>query len=1063
MTSSRRPSLSYGEESFEFVAPTTVSYLERLVTSIEETLLSWEIKNHSPCMLSFKTNSLGTDSSDTSTGSVKYSKHQTIAAGNDTYKLTFYHHPQSTSNQQQQQQQLLLLENYYQFSTRFSHSLHRWSGMGRLLILAPVTFDQKQHGSAFTKNNSDQQQTQNNMLLSACAIAFKNISFTGIPVFIPVGHARHDHYVGYMLQDVGKDKTLEVRFNSALVSPPPPLDNLDQLFRHHLNIDRLDNGLPPFSPTENLDISKEIVFIYHYKNWYNKYWKQWDDKSTSGFGNSNLAMSGDDDNRSCCKTLSFGPYNDPLRTITLNAIFGPDTSKEHHHGLGSRNMDGSAADTWLLFTEFAPPSQQHTSLSALLSDTISSWYNDPSSNDGVLCSDRKTTKKESSSRQRNSASIMRNILHAMVQGGSTSQQQANPPVPANNAQMDSIMDTLFNTSHRTSINNIQKTNHIKLRDENNDLLVYAPWALGLRLKHDAAVPWKSLLWNLMVCELDLMQNMDKGGHSTSFMNFVRALWIKIVRHLRWHWENLIPIPDVDCYLYRPGQKPCDDMATLGIDLSFNILHQKLSMINCCIHQSIKDLPTDDPLLTSSTAGNPTIGTSTKTNHPSNVSVKKTLSIPVDAKGKRSSKLDEGDYLIDSMDSTGGNETVIHRSNRSIESKKEDQQESSYSCSFSTTSDTSLTSSSLHESFVGLDYSTSAESDLGQHRITLPRGTSDDWSTDIISKKSEKLLDHDAFEGRSHQHESLLLLKTNTPLWVPYTQCSGFMTEDMIQQQAETLEQMGTSKDATQQRAKLQSAQLSSDMQSFKAANPHAVLEDFVRWYSPKDWVEKRTNDDLHGCLSARMSEPGNIWQTLWKTSARIPASRQPSLFNLAQEGEKALKYLEHLAGHEVFTMLLPTMGLIMYDTLASHPAVKYIRPVASGLAQLGDELIRFPWDSLRNGTCGVEDIVSKVKHVESILCHAISLLQKLHKQCDLVERLLTDSQTQVEDKDERAVVHDLYKNQGMTMVTPTYKEYVSYLNINSPSIDNPLPQRQYVLVKTNEVRLLHMFSGHGQK
>lgn len=50
------------------------------------------------------------------------------------------------------------------------------------------------------------------------------------------------------------------------------------------------------------------------------------------------------------------------------------------------------------------------------------------------------------------------------------------------------------------------------------------------------------------------------------------------------------------------------------------------------------------------------------------------------------------------------------------------------------------------------------------------------------------------------------------------------------------------------------------MQSFKAANPHAVLEDFVRWYSPKDWVE--TSKD--GCLSARMSEPGNIWQTLWK-------------------------------------------------------------------------------------------------------------------------------------------------------------------------------------------------------
>lgn len=36
-----------------------------------------------------------------------------------------------------------------------------------------------------------------------------------------------------------------------------------------------------------------------------------------------------------------------------------------------------------------------------------------------------------------------------------------------------------------------------------------------------------------------------------------------------------------------------------------------------------------------------------------------------------------------------------------------------------------------------------------------------------------------------------------------------MTEDMIQEQAEIFEKMGTSEDATQQRAKLQSAQLSS--------------------------------------------------------------------------------------------------------------------------------------------------------------------------------------------------------------------------------------------------------------
>lgn len=37
---------------------------------------------------------------------------------------------------------------------------------------------------------------------------------------------------------------------------------------------------------------------------------------------------------------------------------------------------------------------------------------------------------------------------------------------------------------------------------------------------------------------------------------------------------------------------------------------------------------------------------------------------------------------------------------------------------------------------------------------------------------------------------------------------------------------------------MQSACLVSDMESFKAANPGCTIEDFVRWYSPRDWIEE---------------------------------------------------------------------------------------------------------------------------------------------------------------------------------------------------------------------------------
>lgn len=49
--------------------------------------------------------------------------------------------------------------------------------------------------------------------------------------------------------------------------------------------------------------------------------------------------------------------------------------------------------------------------------------------------------------------------------------------------------------------------------------------------------------------------------------------------------------------------------------------------------------------------------------------------------------------------------------------------------------------------------------------------------------------------------------------------------------------LGTSSEGAQLRARMQSACLVSDMESFKAANPGCTIDDFVRWYSPRDWVE----------------------------------------------------------------------------------------------------------------------------------------------------------------------------------------------------------------------------------
>lgn len=83
------------------------------------------------------------------------------------------------------------------------------------------------------------------------------------------------------------------------------------------------------------------------------------------------------------------------------------------------------------------------------------------------------------------------------------------------------------------------------------------------------------------------------------------------------------------------------------------------------------------------------------------------------------------------------------------------------------------------------------------------------------------------------------------------------------------------------------------MSAFKAANPDAVFEDFIRWHSPRDWESdgkamEGSNKEWppRGRLSERMSEKGNAWRKIWNEAPRLPASEQKPLLDPNREGEK---------------------------------------------------------------------------------------------------------------------------------------------------------------------------------
>ncbi|GJP82520.1 hypothetical protein CLOP_g12767 [Closterium sp. NIES-67] len=88
-----------------------------------------------------------------------------------------------------------------------------------------------------------------------------------------------------------------------------------------------------------------------------------------------------------------------------------------------------------------------------------------------------------------------------------------------------------------------------------------------------------------------------------------------------------------------------------------------------------------------------------------------------------------------------------------------------------------------------------------------------------------------------------LLRVRRHMLEPHTQDPVFMSEDMIEEKERAMEALGSTPAGRETRARMQSDVVASDMAAFKAANPGAVLEDFVRWHSPNDWLEIAATDD----------------------------------------------------------------------------------------------------------------------------------------------------------------------------------------------------------------------------
>ncbi|XP_017075828.2 LOW QUALITY PROTEIN: rab3 GTPase-activating protein catalytic subunit [Drosophila eugracilis] len=176
------------------------------------------------------------------------------------------------------------------------------------------------------------------------------------------------------------------------------------------------------------------------------------------------------------------------------------------------------------------------------------------------------------------------------------------------------------------------------------------------------------------------------------------------------------------------------------------------------------------------------------------------------------------------------------------------------------------------------------------------------------------------EGRLRRlNDERLLEEPEEYLYIPETQDPVPKTEDQLQDDAEVMLKLGPGSGLTTQ---MMCTSLLSDMEAFKAANPRGTMEDFIRWYSPKDWEE--VTDELGQVthqLSIRMTTEGNTWQKVWEQAQAVPVSRQRRLFDDTNEALKVLHYMETRKMHEIYNLtiipLLHSAILKLIDILSN--------------------------------------------------------------------------------------------------------------------------------------------------
>jgi hypothetical protein len=340
--------------------------------------------------------------------------------------------------------------------------------------------------------------------------------------------------------------------------------------------------------------------------------------------------------------------------------------------------------------------------------------------------------------------------------------------------------------------------------------------------------------------------------------------------------------------------------------------------------------------------------------------------------------------------------------------------------------------------------------------------------------------------------------TVSDVYVPVLQPLPYVTRDIVQaEENKMLNSANKPEEIKQNEARRQASTLKSDMMAFKAANPGACMADFVRWFSPGDWMED--DDDMEvqpaerspsqpssphatpsgstqdvqpgdggdlpvgsaapqaterrGRLSARMRSPGNLWQEVWDSAEAVPASQQTPLFDAGLHGFKALSDLRLMPMSEVLRQLACNQAMyslhVLQKAFDAHPRIPSVLSAISKARHFSQQAQNLLTDTVE-ALAMTSEACDAVATAENMALSAASLLRKLPPGDSFVpvlDRLVSGSDVVVSDRralSALALVIGMEEGSWRTPLTPSYRSFV----IEGSNMD-----RMYACLASDEFRV----------